>query len=220
MLAVEYVADAVALRPGDLDDSAVLTEVATAVRRLHAGPRSGADLDIFAVGEQYRAQIAALKLGPPPHDEEMWRHLARIRSALTADPEPRLACHNDLVPTNLLLLPFGAEPRIRLIDFEHAADNESSFELGNLWFESSTGIETLEALLEAYDGEVVPRRVARARLWALATHLIWPLWASLMAARRTDQSDHDFSTWGERRYELGTAQVYGGGFDRLLAAAA
>ena len=101
---------------------------------------------------------------------------------------------NDLLAGNFI--DDGA--RVWLIDYEYSGNNEASFELGNIWSESTLPDDLLELLTMSYWGEYSAAKIARARLWALMSKYGWTLWASIQQS--VSPIEFDYWSWhGEVR---------------------
>ena len=204
------------LTDDDLHDPATLGLVATACRRLHAGPRFVGEFDMFAVQARYRRIVAAHGFRVPDRYDEFLPQAERIRAAL--GPRRTVPCHNDLLAANLLAVPDGAGgEEVRIIDYEYSGNNDPCFELGNIWSEATLPRELLDVLVGAYCGRPRPDLVARARLFALMSQYGWTLWASIMDG--SSPLDFDFWEWGMQKYERAVATFDGPELDGLLDAA-
>ncbi len=205
------------LTDDDLHDPAILALVATACRRLHAGPRFVSEFDMFAVQARYRRIVAEHGFRVPDRYDEFAPIVGRIRAAL--GPRVAVPCHNDLLAGNLLAVPDGAGgEEIRIVDYEYAGNNDPCFELGNIWSEATLPPELLDVLVAAYFGRERPDQVARAQLFALMSQYGWTLWASIMDGSST--LDFDFWEWGMQKYERAVATFDGPELEGLLDAAA
>lgn len=191
-----------------------LTRIAEACRRLHAGPRFVSDFNMFDIQARYLALCRERAFRLPPRYEEFLPLIQRVRTAMAVRPEPTVPCNNDLLARNVI----DAGDRLWLIDYEYSGNNEASFELGNVWSESTLPEDLLEPLVTAYWGSTDPAREARARLWALMSQYGWTLWASIQAS--ISPLDFDFWEWGMEKYERAVATFDGGRLDRLLDTAA
>ena len=125
-----------------------------------------------------------------------------------------MPCNNDLLAGNFI----DDGTKIWLIDYEYAGNNDPCFELGNLWSEANLTAEQLEELMEAYDGELLRHRVARARLWGLMSKYGWTLWGSIQSS--VSKIDFDFWSWAMEKYDRAVAEFDGPDFERLLDQAA
>lgn len=195
----------------DLHDPAVLTRVAAACRRLHAGPRFVCDFDMVETQARYRRIVAAHGLRLPPRYDEFLPAVARIKDAL--GPRVMVPCHNDLLAENLL----DDGEQVKMIDYEYSGNNDPCFELGNIWSEATLPDPLLDVLVTAYYGRPRPDQVARARLFAVLSQYGWMLWASIQDGSST--LDFDFWSWGLQKYDRAVATFDGPRFTDLLDAA-
>ena len=206
------------LTDADLHDPDVLARIATACRRLHAGPRFGNDFDMFEVQARYRRIVAEHGFRLPPRYDEFAPIVAEIRTALG----PRagtVPCHNDLLAENFLAGDDGAGgQRMWIIDYEYSGNNDPCFELGNIWSEATLPPALLDVLVSAYFGGPRPVQVARARLFGLVAKYGWMLWAAIQDG--SSPLDFDFWAWGLQKYERAVAEFDGPELRTLLAVAA
>jgi thiamine kinase-like enzyme len=108
----------------DLHDPGILAAVATACRRLHAGPRFAGEFDMFAVQARYRRIVAEHGFRLPDRYDEFAPTVERIRAAL-GPRRHTVPCHNDLLAENLLVVPDGAGgEEVKIIDYEYAGNND------------------------------------------------------------------------------------------------
>lgn len=199
------------LTDADLHDPAVLGRVASACRRLHAGPRFGNDFDMFATQARYRRIVAEHGFRLPDRYDEFAPAVERIRAALP--PQPTVPCNNDLLAENLL----DDGEQVRIIDYEYSGNNDPCFELGNVWSEATLPLPLLDVLVTAYHGRPRPAQVARARLLGLMSKYGWTLWASIQDG--SSPLDFDFWSWGMEKYDRAAREFDGPDFEHLLEAA-
>ncbi len=194
----------------DLRDDDNISRVAAACRQLHAGPRFIKDFDMFEVQRTYLATVNERGFRLPPRYAEFEDKVAQIKQALAVNPADTVPCNNDLLAGNFI----DDGTKLWLIDYEYSGNNDPTFELGNLWSEPNLPQEQLEALVEAYDGELLRNRVARTRLWALMAKYGWTLWGSIQHS--VSAIDYDFWSWAMEKYERAVAEFEGPDFERLL----
>jgi len=191
-----------------------LPRIAEACRVLHSGPRFVNDFNMFEIQERYLALVRERGYRLPDRYEEFLPQVERIRLAMAVAPEPTVPCNNDLLAGNFI----DEGPRIRLIDYEYSGNNEASFELGNIWSESTLPDELLEVLVRAYWVDLSPQelavKVARARLWGLMSKYGWTLWASIQAS--ISPIDFDYWGWGMEKYQRAVAEFDGADVELLL----
>lgn len=194
----------------DLRSGAHLSRVAAACRQLHAGPRFVNDFNMFDIQRGYLDIVAREGFRLPARYLEFMPEVARIENAFLAGPVATVPCNNDLLAGNFI----DDGDKLWLIDYEYSGNNDPCFEVGNIWSEANLSLEQLEELMEAYDGRLLRRRVARARLWGLMSKFGWTLWGSIQSSVST--IDFDFWEWAMEKYERAAAEFDSPAFARLL----
>ncbi len=198
----------------DVRMPANLPRIAVACRLLHSGPQFVNRFDMFAIQARYRDLVRHRGYRVPDRYDEFAPVAARIKAALAVHPEPLVPCNNDLLAANMI----DTGDRLWLIDYEYSGMNEASFEIGNIWSESTLPLDELAPLVSAYWGREDPAKTARARLWALMSKYGWTLWASIQDGR--SDIDFDYWAWGMEKYERAVAEFDDPGFEALLSAVA
>jgi thiamine kinase-like enzyme len=196
--------------PEDVGIHENLPRIAAACRLLHSGPAFTSRFDMFDIQARYLALVRERGFRLPPRYEEFAPLVERIRAAMREAPEPLVPCNNDLLAANFI--DDGA--RVWLIDYEYSGSNEASFELGNIWSESTLPDDLLELLTMSYWGEYSAAKIARARLWALMSKYGWTLWASIQQS--VSPIDFDYWSWGMEKYERAVAEFDSGHLDTWL----
>ncbi len=194
----------------DLRDGGHLTRVAAACKQLHQGPRFVNEFNMFEIQPRYLAIAHEHGFRLPDRYEEFADKAQQIKQALGTRPVATVPCNNDLLAGNFI----DDGEKIWLIDYEYAGNNDPCFELGNLWSEANLADEQLDELMEAYDGELLRHRVARARLWGLMSKYGWTLWGSIQSSVST--IDFDFWEWAMEKYDRAVAEFDDPGFEKLL----
>ena len=194
----------------DLRDGRHLARVAAACRQLHSGERFVSDFDMFEVQKNYLDIVQEHGFRLPDRYLEFADKAEQIQRVLTATPTQTVPCNNDLLAGNFI----DDGTKLWLIDYEYAGNNDACFELGNIWSEAGLSPEQLEELMEAYDGQLLQHRVARARLWGLMSKYGWTLWGSIQNS--VSAIDFDFWAWGMEKYERAVEEFDGPEFESLL----
>jgi len=213
MLVIEYL-HATALTDASFADARVMRRAATAVRRLHAGPRFTGDFDMFARRAAYLSTIVDRGYRLPadyPAYADAWED---VRRALAVSAPPTVPCNNDLLAANFL----DDGERVWLIDYEYSGNNDPFFELGNTVAECGFTPEQCDAWVEAYVGSPGAADLARVRLQALCSCYGWSLWGFIQAA--VSPIEFDFWEWGMERFEKARVMFGSADLPRLLAEAA
>ena len=187
-----------------------LPRIAAACRKLHSGPSFASDFNMFDIQARYQALVVERGYRMPPRYEEFAPKVERMRRALTQILEPTVPCNNDLLAANFI----DDGERLWLIDYEYSGNNEASFELGNIWSESTLPDDLLDMLTMSYWGDYSTAKVARARLWALMSKYGWTLWASIQAS--VSPIDFDYWSWGMEKYERAMADFDSADFEDWL----
>ena len=202
------------LTPDDVGTPENLPRIAAACRTLHGGPPFASRFNMFDLQSRYLALVRERGYRLPARYEEFSPLVERIRVAMGAAPEPLVPCHNDLLAANFI----DDGGRVWIIDYEYSGSNEASFELGNIWSESTLSADMLELLTMSYWGEYSKEKIARARLWALISKYGWTLWASIQQA--VSPIDFDYWSWGMEKYERAVLEFDGARLEVWLDEAA
>jgi thiamine kinase-like enzyme len=213
LLVVDYV-DGTTFTPADVADTANLTRIADAVRRLHSGPRFVSDFDMFDVQRTYLKTVQDRGYRLPDRYLGFLPQVEQIERALSVIDVPTVPCNNDLLAANFV----DDGEQVWIIDFEYAGNNDPCFELGNIWSESTLDPPLLDELVTAYYGRELPSMVARARLLGLMSKYGWTLWASIQDGN--SDLDFDFWAWGMEKYDRAVEEFDSAAFDTWLTAAA
>ncbi len=194
-----------------LQEPEILSRVAAACRRLHAGEPFVNRFDMFELQADYLGRIRRRGFRLPPGYLDHAGNVQRIRDALDIRPVVARPCNNDLLAANFI----DDGQTVSIIDYEYSGNNDPYFELGNIWSECHLTFDQLEELVGAYDGVSSRSHLARARLWGLMSQYGWTLWASIQDA--TSSIEFDFWSWGMEKYERAEATFGGPDLERLLA---
>ena len=190
--------------------------VAAALRSFHD---AGIELPVrFWVPEllESYARIVAERGGSVPDAyADASRAAARIATALPLR-EP-VACHDDLLPANVLRVATGQG--VMLVDWEYAGMGHRLFDLGNLAVNAEFEEPEELALLAAYYGEEASpgHRAALAlmRIMSDAREAAWGVVQSVVS-----ELDFDFEGYAARHFDRMARAVSGGDFEAWLSEAA
>jgi thiamine kinase-like enzyme len=188
-----------------VDPDGLRTDPSQVARALRAFHDSGIELPTpFWVPDLLGdyARIVADRGGSLPSEYADTRALAdRVAEALPL-VEP-VACHNDLLPANLLLVDGS---RLMLVDWEYAGMGHRSFDLGNLAVNNEFDDDAETRLLAAYYGEAPPRASHRAalKLMRIMSDAREAAWGVVQGA--ISELDFDFAAYAKKHFErLGAA---------------
>ena len=155
-----------------------LDEVITAMRTLHESGPVGADFMIHRVVERH-AQDAFNEGGTVPAAyDRLHMQSQRIEASMATHPIPMVACHNDLLPGNVLF----EEDRVWLIDYEYAGNNDPFFDLANLSVNAALDRSGETKLLTGYFGQVTEAGWAHFQLMKVMSEFREGMWAVVQQA--------------------------------------
>lgn len=171
----------------DLHSPAQIRRMADACRRLHAGPRFVNDFDMYATVEKWRDLCNERAIRVPDGLPKRMDLVGRVARSLSERPMPRVPCHNDLAPYNLI----DDGRQLWIIDYEFSGNNDPCNDLGGLASEAELDEELRAMLCEAYFGETTPRLLARMTLFNLVAMVGWALFCAIQATLLEDPSYWD-----------------------------
>ena len=134
----------------------------------------------------------------------------RIERALLDAPIELLPCHNDLLNANFI----DDGERIRIVDWEYAGMGDPFFDLGNFSVNHDLTPDEDAILLEAYEGEVRPSRLARLALMRIVSDFREAMWGVLQQGIST--LDVDFVEYADEHFERLLTNGRGLGFEVQL----
>jgi thiamine kinase-like enzyme len=108
--------------------------------------------------------------------------------------------------------------RIRIIDWEYAGMGDPFFDLGNFSINHDLKDEQDRILLEAYDGEVRPTRLARITLMRVVSDFREAMWGVLQQG--ISALDVDFVAYAGEHFDRLIANASTPAFERSLREAA
>jgi len=183
------------LAEGDMEQEAVLADVARVVRTIHAGPRLPWSFHAFRIVEDYRRIALERGVGIPDAFEPSHERAARIEEAFTGAPVPECPCHNDLLADNFL----RGDDGFWLVDYEYAGMGDPFFDLGNLSINNGLSEGSQEALLGLVFDEVTDGHRARLQLMRIMSDFREAMWGVVQQALST--LDIDYVAYAERHFE-------------------
>ena len=173
-------------------DSAVLTRVANALRRLHSAAAIPGRFDAHAVVEDYRAEAESRGVGIPKEFETA--HVVSERIRATRGPQPLVPCHNDLLNANFL-----DDGAIRIVDWEYAGMGDRFFDLANFSVNHDFAVEDDGRLLAAYFGTERQTDLAALRLMRFMSDFREAMWGVLQSG--ISELDFDFKGYAAKHFE-------------------
>jgi thiamine kinase-like enzyme len=187
-----------------------------AVAALHNSGPIAHEFPIFRIIERHAADATSHGVAVPADHDQLAAAMTRIESVFARDGRPKVPCHNDLLPANVL---FDGEHGW-LIDYEYAGMNEAMFDLANLSVNTGLDPTADDRVLERYLGEP-PADATRWRLGLMkvVSEMREGMWA-LVQQGISSLEGFDFAAYADERLascrrrlaaaELGRASVESG----------
>ena len=184
-------------------------EVALLLGRFHSsGLVFAKRFDGFAMAKTYE-RIAAGRLA------RFYRNFAKVKARVMALEGPLaaisavpVACHNDLVPENILRTASG----LTLIDWEYSGMNDPAWDLASFFIESGFGPDDEAAFLSAYRGQAASESgkdlMTRISAFKLLQDYLWSLWSLLQeGASHSPESARYYRNYGTMRFARAIARL-------------
>lgn len=193
-----------------LNEPAMPTRMAQAIRKLHAGPRFLLDFNMFRLTEYYLNLCRDRNIKIPDGYDERMETVKRIEQAMNVKPLATVPCNNDLLAENYI----DDGNQLWLIDYEYSGNNDPTFELGNTCQEMQFSDAQIEEVCAAYFGEVKPNMIARMKLNMIMSDVGWGLWAAIQA--KISKIDFDFWGWAIERWGRALEKMDSSEFEKWL----
>jgi thiamine kinase-like enzyme len=199
------------LHAADLQfEAGLLVRIAGALKVLHAGAPFAGNFHFPEVRANYLAKVLNSRYFLPDDYLVVEPLVSELENVLTATAEALVPCNNDLLAENFM----DDGKKIWIIDFEYAGQNEASFEIGNLTSESFLNDDQLTLLCDAYWGNHIPSKIARAKAWSIVARYGWVLWASIQEA--ISPIDFDFRSWGMAKWNSVLPEIRGTRYQQII----
>lgn len=177
---------------GTLDN---IRRVVQSLKRYHALDQFPGSFSPFRVVETY-LPIAQKYKAPLPDNLDWYLTIAHdIEAALRHNPQPLVACHNDLLNGNFI----DDGHTIRILDWEYGGLGDRFFDLGNFSAQHEFNREQDELLLSEYFGTFSPAQFARHQLMKIMSDMREAMWA--MVQCNVSQIEFDYLGYGRKYFE-------------------
>ena len=195
-----FLHDACALDPESVKRDLNIESVAALLSRFHrSGLRFVNDFDVFKLARTYE-RVARGRFGRFYRGfDEAKKRVAALERPLSVLGGERIACHNDLVPENILRIPDG----LILIDWEYSGMNDPAWDLASFSLESRLDVDSETRFLSAYAGGAVQERLrTRVEAYKLLQDFLWSLWSILQeTANRDPAKAKGYREYGQDRFD-------------------
>ena len=196
----------------ELREPGTLTEVAAALRTLHAcEERLPIEFSSFRIVETYAARMADRGAEVPSSYEWAVTVAHRIEAVLVGPEHEPVPCHNDLLSANFLRTQRG----VRIVDWEYAGMNDRYFDLGNFAVNNELGPEQEAELLAAYfEAPASERRLAALQLMRFMSDFREAMWGAVQST--ISDLDFDFADYCAKHFERMRESADEGRLEELL----
>jgi thiamine kinase-like enzyme len=200
------------MTPEELRQPAALTEVAAALRTLHACEEQlPVEFSSFRIVETYAARMAARGAEVPSSYEWALGAAHRIEATLAGPEHEPVPCHDDLLSANFIRSAQG----VRIIDWEYAGMNDRYFDLGNFAVNNELDEGQEADLLTAYfEAPASERRLASLRLMRFMSDFREAMWGAVQST--ISDLDFDFTDYCAKHFDRMREFAAEGRLERLL----
>ena len=175
-------------------ETGLLERIAKTVKKLHSSPLFEGNFSYPNIRKQYLKTILDNNYFLPEGYLDVEPMLLELEKKLSLEPEKWVSCHHDLVAANFI----DDGQKLWIIDYEYAGPNEPCFDIGNFAMEKGLNDAQLTTFCEAYWGEHLPEKIARAKACGILSGCVWVLWDCIQDA--ISPIDFDFRGWAEKRW--------------------
>jgi len=188
----------------------ILPRIAISMKTLHTGPRFEGKFYFPSLRASYLATVQNEGYFIPDGYLQIEPLVRELEGVLASTAEEQVPCNNDLLAENFM----DDGNKIWIIDFEYSGQNEPSFEIGNLISESFLTDAQTTVLCDAYWGQHIPSKIARALAWSMVARYGWVLWASIQEA--ISPIEFDFRSWGMTKWNSVVPELRSNRFRNII----
>jgi thiamine kinase-like enzyme len=201
-----YLSEARALDPASARESGRATAVAILLSRFHSSSiRFVNDFNVFKLAGIYervaRSRFARFFEGYP----NIRARFLALERPLASISDEKVACHNDLVPENIL----ESRDGLTLIDWEYSGMNDPAWDIASFTLES--GFDELQerSFIATYSGGLAPPRLRlRVEAFRLLQDYLWSLWSLLQeSASRDPEKARSYREYGQDRFDRAISRL-------------
>jgi thiamine kinase-like enzyme len=201
-----YLSEARALDPASAREPKRAAAVAVLLSRFHSSSiRFVNDFNVFRLADIYE-RVARLRFA------RFFEGYHQIRARVLALERPlnsisgvKVACHNDLVPENILETRDG----LTLIDWEYSGMNDPAWDIASFTLESGFDEAQDRCFIAAYSGGLAsPRLRLRVEAYRLLQDFLWSLWSLLQETASHDPAKaSSYREYGQDRFDRAVSRL-------------
>jgi thiamine kinase-like enzyme len=175
-------------------------QVAGLLRAFHDAPiRFSNTFNGFSMSRVYE-RVARSRFEPfYAGFKDMQTRIRSLERILKSMAVPLRACHNDLVPENILFV----DGRMQFIDWEYSGMNDPAWDVASFFLESEFSPEAMKGFIAAYLAEAAdsPEFMFRVRAYQVLQDYLWSLWSLMYSSANRNSSQGSFyRSYGEQRF--------------------
>ncbi len=201
-----YLSEARALDPASARDPERAAAVAALLSRFHSSAiRFVNDFNVFKLAGIYervaRSRFARFFEGYP----QIRARILALERPLASIAGEKVACHNDLVPENILETRDG----LTLIDWEYSGMNDPAWDIASFTLESGFDAAQDRSFIATYSGGLAPPRLRlRVEAFRLLQDFLWSLWSLLQeTASRDPDKARSYREYGQDRFDRAISRL-------------
>jgi thiamine kinase-like enzyme len=201
-----YLSEARALDPESAREPERASAVADLLSRFHSSAiRFVNDFDVFKLAGIYE-RVAQSRFA------RFYEGYHQIRARILALERPlesicveKVACHNALVPENILETSDG----LTLIDWEYSGMNDPAWDIASFTLESGLDETQVRCFIAEYsNGSPPPRLKLRVEAYRLLQDFLWSLWSLLQeTASRDPAKARSYREYGKDRFNRAISRL-------------
>lgn len=193
----KYLSDSTTLNHETIKDTFHLIQVAHKLRALHQSHSKLANrFDVFGEFDKYLALLKDKSRFYHCHERipELLDFFQFVNNYLSDHAVTMVACHNDLVPENILL----KEQDIYFIDWEYSGMNDPMFDLAAFFLEARLNDEQKKTFLLHYfqDEPISTVMLTKIQFYQFTQDVLWFVWTLVK-----EENNEFFDDYGQRRLE-------------------
>ena len=197
-----FIDDAASLTPQTARDPHIYTRVAHFLSGFHRSEiRFVNRFDVFQKLRTYEKVAKSRFVRFYPEFRKRRDAVFALEAEVRRLQPPPVACHNDLVPENIL----DYQDTFQLIDWEYSGTNDPAWDIGSFLLETEMPWSDGLSFIEAYHaGRTVPEQFLwRVRAYQVLQDMLWALWSLIQesALGASPKRARDYHLYGAVRYQ-------------------
>jgi len=203
---VDFIDDSIVLKNDDFRNQTLYPKIVDPIRRIHqSGVQFKKIFNPLVEVKKMDGILKGLNVSYPEFDIEGTIRRLENLNAIIDIPEPQyVACHNDLLADNFILIKEGFEHLYKsplyIIDWEYAGMAPKYYDIADMFQEVLVPRESEKAIIAEYcQGREFDKTLYSIDLFKPFPDIFWFLWSLIQLNISTIK--FDFYTYGKTKYE-------------------